>query len=169
MTNDLQTRITTLEDIEAIKQLKARYWFGCDQRDRALIADCFVDEGLLIDFGFIGQFTDLDEFLNLFMQMTDKPSHIDLHHGMAPEITIIDEIRAKGRWRMQFQLIETEAQVVQLMGGYYMDTYRKTDGAWKIETTRYNLTFNVMMQKDSAGALKLIEMGAVPGLASEME
>jgi len=101
--------------------------------------------------------------------MTDKPGHIDLHHGLAPEITITDNTHAQGRWRMQFQLVETEAQVVQLMGGYYLDTYLKTSEGWKIETTKYTLTFNVMMQKDAAGVLKMIEMGAAPGLASELD
>ena len=165
---DLEKRIQKLEDIEAIKQLKARYWFACDRRDGVEIKNCFVSDGLLIDFGFIGQFTDINEFLELFLQLTDKPSHIDLHHGLGPEIKIIDETSATGRWRMQFQLIETETQVAQFMGGYYEDSYRKELGEWKIETTKYNLTFNLMMQKDSAGALKLIEMGAVPGLASEV-
>ena len=167
MTKSLEQRITELEDIEAIKQLKARYWFACDQRDAHAIKDCFVTDDLLIDFGFIGQFTDIDQFLELFLQMTDKPSHIDLHHGLAPEIQISDAANATARWRMQFQLIETETQVVQFMGGYYLDSYRKQDGDWKIATTQYNLTFNLMMQKDSADGLKLIEMGAMPGLASE--
>ena len=164
---DIEKRIQTLEDIEAIKKLKARYWFACDSRDAQEIKDCFVTEGLLIDFGFIGQFTDLDTFIKLFLEMTDKPSHIDLHHGLAPEIEIISEDCASGRWRMQFQLIETATQVAQFMGGYYEDTYRKEDGDWKIATTKYILTFNLMMQKDASDALKLIEMGAVPGLASQ--
>ena len=165
--SDLEKRIQVLEDIEAIKQLKARYWFACARRDADGIRNCFGKDGLLIDFGFIGQFTDLDAFITLFMEMTDKPSHIDLHHGLAPEIEIVDSNNAKGRWRMQFQLIETETQVAQFMGGYYEDTYRKEGDQWIIETTKYSLTFNLMMQKDSADVLKLIEMGAVPGLASE--
>ena len=161
----LEQRIQALEDIEAIKQLKARYWFACDRRDADAIRDCFVTENLLIDFGFIGQFTDVDEFLTLFMEMTDKPSHVDLHHGLAPEISIQNSTEASGRWRMQFQLIETEAEVVQFMGGYYEDTYSKDNGEWRIATTKYTLTFNLMLQKDAAGLMNLIEMGAVPGLA----
>ena len=167
MTKTIEQRLTELEDIESIKQLKARYWFACDQRDGVGVKDCFASSDLLIDFGFIGQFTDIDEFVALFLQMTDKPSHIDLHHGLAPEIKIIDPLNASGRWRMQFQLIETETEVVQFMGGYYEDSYRKEGEGWKIATTKYNLTFNLMMQKDSADVMKLLEMGAVPGLASE--
>ena len=167
MTKTIEQRLTELEDIEAIKQLKARYWFACDQRDGEGVKDCFTSTGLLIDFGFIGRFSDIDEFIALFLQMTDKPSHIDLHHGLAPEIEISDAQHASGRWRMQFQLIDTETEVVQFMGGYYEDTYRKQNGEWKIATTKYNLTFNLMMQKDSADVMKLLDMGAVPGLASE--
>ena len=164
---NLNDRIQRIEDIESIKQLKARYWFACDQRDPEAIRQCFTQNELLIDFGFIGQFTNLDTFLELFLQMTDKPSHIDLHHGLAPEIEIIDKTTAKGRWRMQFQLIETETQVAQFMGGYYLDEYCKEGDDWKIKSTVYQLTFNLMMQKDSSDVLKLVEMGAMPGLASE--
>ena len=163
----LEQRIQTLEDIEEIKKLKARYWLACDNRDSKAIKQCFVTEDLKIDFGFIGVFTDIDEFIALFLSMTDKPSHIDLHHGLAPEIEIVDEHNATGRWRMQFQLIETETQVAQFMGGVYLDEYQKIDGQWKIKTTAYDLRFNLMMQKDAAGVLKLLDMGTVPGLASE--
>lgn len=165
---DLEQRIQRLEDIEAIKQLKARYWFACDRRDAQGIRDSFANHDILVDFGFIGQFTDLEVFIKLFLEMTDKPSHIDLHHGLAPEIEVVDSNNAKGRWRMQFQLIETETEVAQFMGGYYEDTYRKQSGDWKIATTKYTLTFNLMMQKDAANVMTLIEMGAVPGLASEV-
>lgn len=166
---DLETRIQELEDIEAIKQLKARYWFACDQRDADGIRDCFVNKNLLIDFGFIGQFTDINEFLKLFLEMTDKASHIDLHHGIAPEIKIQNKNEASGRWRMSFQLIESEAQVVQFMGGYYEDIYRRENNQWRIAHTRYTLTFNLMLQKDTADMMKMIEMGSTPGLASELE
>lgn len=165
--SNLEHRIQALEDIEAIKQLKARYWFACDQRDVSAIKDCFARHDIFIDFGFIGKFTDLNEFIALFLEMTGKPSHIDLHHGLAPEIKLTDQHSANGRWRMQFQLIETEAQVTQFMGGYYLDSYCKQANEWKIQTTQYNLTFNLMMQKDSIGAMKLIEMGTKPGLATE--
>ena len=165
----LEQRIGVLEDIEAIKQLKARYWFACDRRDLDTLTDCFVRDGLLIDFGFIGQFTDLDAFVSLFSELTSSQGHLDLHHGLAPEISIIDETHASGRWRMQFQLLETEKEVVQFMGGYYEDTYRKVGDDWKIETSKYQLTFNLMMQKDSSDLLKLVDMGTVPGLASELE
>ena len=164
----LEQRIQTIEDIEAIKQLKARYWFACDQRNAIGIRDCFVAEDLHIDFGFIGQFRDIDEFISVFLEMTDKPSHIDLHHGLAPEISITGDEQATGRWRMQFQLIETKTEIAQFMGGYYEDVYRRESGVWKIAISRYTLTFNLMMQKDAAGIMNLIEMGARPGLASEM-
>ena len=58
--HDLASRVQALEDIEAIKRLKARWWFACDTRDLAGMRACYDEDDFLIDFGFIGEFTDMD-------------------------------------------------------------------------------------------------------------
>ncbi|MEK9807487.1 MAG: nuclear transport factor 2 family protein, partial [Halieaceae bacterium] len=57
--DNLADRIQRLENIEAIKQLKARWWFACDVRDIEGMRSCYDEANFLIDFGFIGQFTDM--------------------------------------------------------------------------------------------------------------
>ena len=52
---DLASRVQALEDIEAIKRLKARWWFACDIRDIAGMRSCYDEDNFLIDFGFIGK------------------------------------------------------------------------------------------------------------------
>ena len=42
-TPELVDRIRRLEDIEAIKQLKARWWFACDVRDIDGMRACYDD------------------------------------------------------------------------------------------------------------------------------
>jgi hypothetical protein len=39
--DDLASRVQALEDIEAIKRLKARWWFACDTRDIAGMRSCY--------------------------------------------------------------------------------------------------------------------------------
>ena len=86
---DLEQRIDRLEAIEAIKQLTARWWFACDTRDTAGMRACFDESNFEIDFGFIGRFTDMDAFISVFESLACHPTHIDMHHGLAPEINLL--------------------------------------------------------------------------------
>jgi hypothetical protein len=162
----LEQRIQQLEDIEAIKQLKARWWFACDTRALDDMRACYHELDFLIDFGFIGQFRDMHEFIKMFEELACDPSHIDMHHGMAPEITITSESTAKGRWRMRFQLLETEKQMVQMMHGYYEDEYIKVNGKWKMSLSKYTILSNLLMQAESS-QLQVLQLGAAPGLVTE--
>ena len=162
----LAERIQRLEDIEAIKQLKARWWYACDVRDIAGMRACYDEDDFLIDFDFIGQFTDMDAFIDVFTSLACHPTHIDMHHGTAPEITITLPDTATGRWRMRFQLLETEKQQVQLMSGVYNDEYAKVNGQWKMRTSRYTLMSNLFL--NSANGLVAIEqIGNAPGLVTD--
>lgn len=166
MSSALEQRIQALEDIEAIKQLKARYWFACDMRSAEDIRRCFSQQDLLIDFGFVGQFHDLEAFIEIFTSLTSEPTHIDTHHGLAPEIQITGPDAATGRWRMSFQLLDTETLQVQLMSGSYQDDYIKVDGEWKIKTCKYTIHSNLLMQADEQ-QLKVIQASAEPGLVNQ--
>lgn len=165
--NTLEQRIRALEDIEAIKQLKARWWFACDMRAIADMRACYYEPDFLIDFGFIGQYTDMDTFIAQFEELACHPSHIDMHHGTCPEITITGPDTATGRWRMRFQLLESEKKLVQLMHGYYEDEYIKVNGEWKMQVSRYTILSNLLMAAEQ-GPLNVLQIGATPGLVTEL-
>ena len=165
---DLERRIQCLEDIEAIKQLKARWWFSCDTRDTAGMRGCFDEDNFEIDFGFIGRFNDMNAFVEVFESLACHPSHIDMHHGLAPEITILDSQTAQGRWRMRFQLLETELKQVQLMSGFYEDQYVKLGNDWKMRKSKYTLMSNLHLHETPQG-LALGQIGAGPGLVGDKE
>ena len=164
----LEARIQTLEDIEAIKQLKARWWFACDQRDIPEMRSCYDEDDFLIDFGFIGRFTDMDAFIDVFRALACHPTHIDMHHGLAPEIHMTGIDTATGRWRMRFQLLETEQQQIQLMSGYYQDRYARVNGEWKMRESRYTLLSNLCLGNQD-GLLAIRELGRTPGLVTQAE
>ena len=163
---ELEQRIQCLEDTEAIKQLKARWWFSCDTRDTAGMRACFDENNFEIDFGFIGRFTDMDAFIAVFESLACHPTHIDMHHGLAPEITVKDAHTAEGRWRMRFQLLETELKQVQLMSGYYEDQYVKLEDGWKMRRSKYTLMSKLHLENSDSG-LSVIQIGAGPGLVGD--
>ena len=163
---DLASRVQALEDIESIKRLKARWWFACDTRDIQGMRACYDENNFLIDFGFIGEFTDMDAFISVFEVLACHPTHVDMHHGTAPEIEMTGPDTAKGRWRMRFQLLETEQQQVQLMSGYYEDEYARVDGEWKMRVSRYTLMSNLFLNSDN-GVVAIEQIGSAPGLVTE--
>lgn len=165
--NELLRRVQVLEDIEAIKKLKARWWFACDVRDLETMRSCYFADDFLIDFGFLGQYRDMEPFLKMFEELACLASHVDMHHGMAPEIDITGETTAVGRWRMRFQKLETEKKMVQLMSGYYEDDYVKTDGQWKMKISKYTVQSNLLMQADENAALRILQIGSDPGLVTQ--
>jgi phosphatidylinositol kinase/protein kinase (PI-3 family) len=128
--------------------------------------DCYDESDFLINFGFIGVFNDMGRFIETFEEMACHPSHIDMHHGTAPEIEIVNTSSATGRWRMRFQLLETEKKLVQLMHGYYEDEYIKLDGKWKMKASKYTLLSNLLLNVED-DKLGLLDMGSTPGLVTE--
>ena len=130
--------------------------------------DCFDEDDFEIDFGFIGRFTDMNAFIEIFESLACHPSHIDMHHGLAPEITILDAQTAQGRWRMRFQLLETELKQVQLMSGFYEDQYVKLGDDWKMRKSKYTLMSNLHLQETSQGLI-IGQIGDGPGLVSHKD
>ena len=164
--HDLASRVQALEDIEAIKRLKARWWFACDTRDLAGMRACYDEDDFLIDFGFIGEFTDMNAFIEVFESLACHPTHVDMHHGTAPEIEMTGPDRATGRWRMRFQLLETANRQVQLMSGYYEDVYARVNGEWKMRVSKYTLMSNLFLSS-SDGVVAIEQIGSAPGLVTE--
>jgi hypothetical protein len=124
---------TTLLEIEAIKQLKARYCRFLDTKKwddwRALFADDFVSDtspsgGKLI--------TGADEFVAFVRGALEKQPTV--HQVHAPEITVTSDTTATGIWALEDVVRLTPG--VNLNGrGHYHETYEKVDGRWLIKTS----------------------------------
>ena len=58
--DQLEQRVSQLEAIEAIRQLKHRYLASCDAKDPVAMRACFVDGAMHIDYGPVGVFDNAD-------------------------------------------------------------------------------------------------------------
>lgn len=137
---ELKARLRALEDLEAIRTLKARYFFCCDQKDARGMRECFVPGRVLIDYGAIGVFDNRDQLVEVFERLGCQPHIVELHHGVNPQITPIDEHHARGVWGLHYQQIDTRERRLTQLGAHYIDEYRKHDGEWKISATRCVIT-----------------------------
>jgi len=134
---DLAARLRVLEDIEAIRRLKARYFLACDRKDPAAMRDCFVPGDLLIDYGPVGTFHRRDALVEVFERLACHPHILEMHHGANPVIDIVDEQHARGTWALHYQQVDTRQRRLTQLGGVYDDEYRKDGGQWRISRTRF--------------------------------
>lgn len=136
----LEKRLRTLEDAEAIRGLKARYLACCDLKDPQGMRACFASGPVRIDYGRIGVFEDRDQLVAIFEKLGCHPHIVEMHHGVNPQIDVLDETHARGTWGLHYQMTDTNARVITQLGAHYEDEYRKIDGHWKISATRCVVT-----------------------------
>lgn len=127
---------TTLLEIEAIKQLKARYCRHLDAKDwgawRTLFADDFVSDTSAAGGRAI---TGADEFVAFLRKILGKPSQVTVHQVHAPEIELTSAVTATGIWALND--VVRLAPGINLAGyGHYTETYEKVDGRWLIKTSK---------------------------------
>lgn len=154
----LEQRLQALEDIEAIRALKAHYLACCDAKDPAGMRACFVDGPVKIDYGVVGTFDRADALVEIFKQVGCHPHMVEMHHGVNPQIEVLGESKAKGRWGLHYQLINTNDKTLTQLGAYYDDEYRKTASGWKIYATRCVVTSTLVLQL-APDALKALVTG----------
>ena len=122
-----------MDDIEAIKQLKARYFRTMDIKDWAGMRRVFADDVVMdtTESGG-GVIAGADEFL-AFLEPTLRDV-VTVHHGHMPEITLTSATTATGIWSMEDMLRWPDG--TEMHGyGHYHETYAKVDGEWRIATS----------------------------------
>jgi SnoaL-like domain len=126
-----------LLDIEAIKQLKARYFRLMDLKQwddwgMVFATDCVMEvpEAAMVNTGRQEIVTNVSGAL---------VGARTCHHGHMPEIEITGTASARGIWAM-FDYVEWDEQNgtrVGLQGyGHYREEYTREDGEWRIARTR---------------------------------
>ena len=131
-----------MDDIEAIKQLKARYFRTMDTKDWDGMRAVFTD-GVVMDTTESGGgvVSGGDEFM-AFLRET-LADVVTVHHGHMPEITISSATTATGVWAMEDKLRWPDGTTLHGYGHYH-ETYEKTGDSWRIASstlTRLRMDF----------------------------
>lgn len=123
-------------DVEAIKQLKARYCRLLDTKDwagwREIFTDDFVSDttesgGVLI--------TGADNMVAFIKKTLGKPSQPTVHQVHAPEIELTSPSTATGIWALN-DIVRLSPGVNLAGYGHYHETYEKAGGQWRIKTSK---------------------------------
>lgn len=163
-TRQIEQRLQALEDIEAIRTLKARYLSCCDAKDAVGMRAAFVDGPVRIDYGVIGKFDRADALVEIFKQIGCHPHMVEMHHGVNPQIEIVDATTARATWSLQYGLINTQENTLTQLAGWYEDGYRRVGGEWKMVKTHFFST-SLMVLKLDADAIKVVMAGKPPAAA----
>jgi uncharacterized protein (TIGR02246 family) len=122
-----------MDRVEAIRQLKARYFRTSDTKDWAAMRQVLTDDVVMdtTDSGG-GVVTGADEFLQ-FLEQTLVNS-VTVHQGHMPEIQLTSAMTATGIWALDDLIIWPDGSRLQGYGHYH-ETYEKIDGEWRIKSS----------------------------------
>lgn len=123
----------TPEDIEAIKQLKARYFRNLDTKQWQAFGELFTEDAIVeASPDPSEQYRGREEIVRSVSGALGDATTV--HHGHMPEIEITGPDSARGIWAM-FDYVDLP-QLVLEGWGHYHEEYARVGGAWKIRSTR---------------------------------
>ncbi|MFC1999780.1 nuclear transport factor 2 family protein [Chloroflexota bacterium] len=133
---EVDKMVKELQDIEAIKKLKARYWRCIDKKLWGEMEEIFTEDATL-DYA--------DQHLEggkAIVQAIKKALEdvATAHGGHSPEIEVTSDFTARGIWALQDYLVWEPGR--KMVGfGHYEDEYVKVQGRWKKKSVRLTRTF----------------------------
>ena len=133
-TDELAQRIHTLESIEAIKKLKARYCALCDnQYDADSLAELFTEDAVW-DGGGFGRHEGR-EAIRKFFQSAPEIFPFAIHNVMNPIIEIdgVNVDTATGQWYIFQACTLAKSNQAAWLAGRYNEKYEKQGGEWKFK------------------------------------
>jgi len=125
-------------ELEAIKQLKARYFRCMDTKDWDGWREVFTEDASLefdlavSTLGRPGQPAPKLVGRDAILAYVSRAfaTNQTVHHGHMPELELLSETRARGVWAME-DIVDDGDRVVHGYGHYH-ETYRKVGDAWRI-------------------------------------
>lgn len=125
-------------DVEAIRQLKARYFRFMDTRQWELLRKCFTDDVSAVYEGAPRASKNLPQDIEIEGRdaladgiRTLMTGATSVHQGYMPEIELTSTTTARGVWSM---FDDVRLSTCNFKGwGHYHEDYVKEDGQWKMK------------------------------------
>lgn len=133
-----QDSLQHLLDLEAIKQLKARYFRAVDRKIWEVLSEVFTRDAVL-------ELPERDvkvqgrDAIVTFVRKSLVGAR-SVHHGHTPEIDLLSSDTARGIWAMHDYVewpVDDNGRRRGLKGyGHYEEDYLREDGEWRISRAR---------------------------------
>jgi hypothetical protein len=155
MSADLERRVRILEDIEAIKRLKYRYWRHLDLKQWDQLAELFARDATVSYGDGKHQFSGVDSIIDFLRRSLGWESgSITLHHGHHPEIELVGDDGAEGTWALYNYMFNERQNRCIRIGAYYHDRYARIGGQWRFRHIGYTHLFH---EEWDRGEVRLLE------------
>lgn len=141
-------------EIEAIKQLKYRYFRFLDTKRWDEIAGCFAEDATCSYDEGRYSFQGRDRIVEFLRNALGRPGVITMHQGHHPEITLTSETTATGIWYLEDLVVDTTGDTALRGAAYYQDEYVKVDGGWKLRSTGYRRTWEEVIERRGVKRLR---------------
>jgi SnoaL-like domain len=121
-----------LADIEAIKRVKAEYFYFLDTKQWDRLRTVFTDDA---EFDPAGEGAYTFDGLDGFMKGSSRSlaNAISVHHGHMPIIDLLSATEATGIWAMT-DYVDVTGKAKFVGYGHYHERYRKVGDTWKISS-----------------------------------
>lgn len=138
MTDAALDQVQQLLDLEALKQLKARYFRCLDTKDWAGWTEVFTEDVVM-------ELPEADTVVDGRDAVVDGVSGAldgvrTVHHGHMPELELTGPDTARGIWAMfdyvEWPLNEDGSRNGMTGYGHYHEEYRREAGGWRISHLR---------------------------------
>ncbi len=122
-----------MDDFEAIRQLKARYFRTMDTKDWRGMRQVFTDDVVLDTSAAGGSVVSgADNFMTFLQEVLSGA--VTVHQGHMPEIELTSSTTATGIWALHDLVIWPDG--TRLTGyGHYHETYEKVGDDWRIKSS----------------------------------
>jgi len=148
---ELRARVRALEDIEAIRKLKARYWLSIDRKLWDEFGECFTEDAVM-DVPPVTHWQGKKEIVQSLSKIL--ASFITVHQGHHSDIELTSDTTAKGIWAMYDNLQDKHLNTKMEGYGFYEDEYVKENGRWKIKKLKLTRFFTQNQRIDLGGQSK---------------
>jgi hypothetical protein len=136
---DIERRLRTLEDIEAIRDLHGRYIYWLNDRKWDEVVDCFTDDGIanIAHHGKAIGKAQLDAYFKEKIAKMNSGKGRDGHIAIQPMIQVNGD-NATGEWLMYVFISNAETgQAQRWTKGKQDAQYVRINGQWKIKYIKF--------------------------------
>jgi len=136
---ELEARIKVLEDIEAIRKLRAQYCYNVDAERLEELLSLFTDDAR-VDFGLFGTYEGNEGLTTFFRDVVAASLSFCQHMAHNPIIEVQGE-KATGRWYFEVPSTMRGTDTAVWIAGTYEEKYVKERGEWRFNFIKANFNY----------------------------
>ncbi len=155
--NELEQRLLRLEEIEALKQLKYRYWRCLDLKLWSELRTLFLPDATVSYGSGRYEFQGVDAIMGfLSSSLAEEGGAKTIHHGHHPEIVLTGPTTATASWALYNYMYNVQQNRAIRIGAYYHDACEKTADGWKLRHVGYQSLFQEEWKRDDIPSVHLV-------------